>query len=135
MIMGQIAGCMTVLLITSAAFAGQSCEPREVTPAEIRSGSALEHKIKLQMGSQNAHATVLARVGRDLSEYGLRYCHVGLAVYDDANRRWIVLHLLNHCGTAESALYAQGLGNFFLDDLFRFEALVVVPSEQLQVKL
>lgn len=123
------------LFATGSALAGQSCEPRQPKPAEIRSGLALAYKVQRQLEEQGARVAVIGRVGRDLSEYGLRYSHIGLAMRDDASGRWIVVHELNHCGRADSDLYDQGLGNFFLDDLFRFEAMVLVPSSQMQDRL
>lgn len=74
---------------------------------------------------------VLARAGQDLSQYGLRYSHLGLA-YKAADGRWLVAHKLNTCGTAVAAVYRQGLGEFFLDDLFRFEAAWAVPTREVQ---
>ena len=126
---------LAALLFAAGALAGQSCQPRQLKPAEVRAGIELANKVRLHLEAQGAQAAVVARVGRDLSEYGLRYSHVGLALRDAESGRWKVLHLLNHCGTAESALYEQGLGNFFLDDLFRFEALVLLPSMELQQRL
>lgn len=123
------------LLAASSAMAGQSCEPRQPKPAEIRSGLALAYKVRQQLEAQGARLAVIGRVGRDLSEYGLRYSHIGLAVRDDASGRWSVVHELNHCGRADSELYDQGLGNFFLDDLFRAEAIVHVPSSEVQDRL
>jgi hypothetical protein len=46
-----------------------------------------------------------------------------------------VLHKLNECGTSESAVYRQGLGEFFLDDLWRFEAAWVAPTPEVQARL
>ena len=81
---------------------------------------------------------VLARAGQDLSKYGLRYSHLGFAYRQpdrDGGHVWRVLHKLNQCGTAESAIYRQGLGEFFLDDLWRFEAAWVVPTPEVQARL
>jgi hypothetical protein len=39
-----------------------------------------------------------------------------------------VLHKLNQCGTATGSIYRQGLGEFFLDDLWRQEAVWSVPA-------
>lgn len=121
--------------VAGSALAGQSCEPRKPKPAEIRSGLALAYKVQRHLEVQGARVAVIGRVGRDLSEYGLRYSHIGLAMRDEVEGRWIVVHELNHCGRADSDLYDQGLGNFFLDDLFRFEAVVLVPSSELQDRL
>src|SRR5688572_8486203 len=100
---------LSALLFAASAAAGQSCEPRQLKPTEIRAGIELANKVRLHLDAQGAQAAVVARVGRDLSEYGLRYSHVGLAMREGEGGRWKVLHLLNHCGTAASALYEQGL--------------------------
>ena len=39
------------------------------------------------------------------------------------------------CATAYSTLYDEGLGNFFLDDVFEFESVIAVPSPALQARL
>jgi hypothetical protein len=123
------------LLLAGSALAGQSCEPRQPKPTEVRSALELANQVRQHLEAQDARAAVIGRVGRDLSEYRLRYSHIGLAARDPARGGWRVVHLLNHCGRADSALYDQGLGNFFLDDLFRFEAVVLVPSRELQDRL
>jgi hypothetical protein len=126
---------LAALGATGGALAGQSCEARQLKPAEIRSGLALAYKVQQHLEGQGARVAVIGRVGRDLSEYGLRYSHIGLAMRDQTAGRWTVVHELNHCGQADSDLYDQGLGNFFLDDLFRFEAVVLLPSPELQDRL
>ena len=126
---------LAAFLAAGSALAGQSCEPRQPKPADIRSGLALALMVQQHLEAQNARVALIGRIGRDLSEYHLRYSHVGLAVRDEAQGRWNVVHLLNHCGRADSDLYDEGLGNFFLDDLFRFEAVVLLPSRELQDRL
>lgn len=124
-----------IYLFSGSAFAGQSCELRQHKPAEIRSGLELAYKVQQHLVAHNAKVAVIGRVGRDLSEYRLRYSHIGLAVRDEAQNRWNVLHLLNHCGQSDSDLYDQGLGNFFLDDLYQYEAVVLIPSPELQRRI
>jgi hypothetical protein len=128
-------GVAIAAFVAGSALAGQSCEPRKPKPAEIRSGLALAYKVQQHLEGQGARVAVIGRVGRDLSEYGLRYSHIGLAMRDQSAGRWIVVHELNHCGRADSDLYDQGLGNFFLDDLYRFEAMVLIPSSETQDRL
>ena len=123
------------LLAAGSALAGQSCEPRKPKPEEIRAGLALAYKVQQQLEAQGARVAVIGRVGRDLSQYGLRYSHIGLAMRDEAGARWLVVHELNRCGRTDSDLYDQGLGNFFLDDLFRYEAMILVPSVEMQDRL
>jgi hypothetical protein len=81
---------------------------------------------------------VLARAGQDLRKYQLRWSHLGLAyrTQDDQGQPvWRVVHKLNACGTAEAAIFRQGLGEFFMDDPWRYEAAWVVPSAEVQDKL
>jgi hypothetical protein len=72
-------------------------------------------------------------MGQDLSKYGQRYSHMGLA-YREGNT-WRVAHKLNQCGTAEASVYRQGLGEFFLDDLFDYQAGVMVLAPDVQARL
>lgn len=90
------------------------------------------------LDASGADVVLLARAGQDLSKYKVHYSHLGFAyreVQADGSSVWRVLHKLNQCGTAESAIYKQGLGEFFLDDLWRFEAAWVVPAPNVQKAL
>ena len=127
--------CATAL----QAHAGRSCDaPKPPAPQTVVQGMNLAEKTWRALEAEHAKSgtkvVVLARAGQDLSKYGLRYSHLGFA-YRAQDGRWLVAHKLNTCGTAEASLYAQGLGEFFLDDLFRFEAAWVVPTKEVQDKL
>ena len=126
-----------VLLIAGAANAGQSCEKRSPDPTSVASGMALAAATSRALDANGAAVVLLARAGQDLSKYGLAYSHLGFAYREtmDGKPVWRVLHKLNHCGTAESALYRQGLGEFFLDNPYRYEAAFVTLSSDLQVRL
>ncbi len=122
-----------------AANAGRSCDaPKPPAPQMIMQGMNLAEKTFKALEAEHAKSgvkvVVLARAGQDLSKYGLHYSHLGFA-YKAPDGRWLIAHKLNTCGTAEASLYKQGLGEFFLDDLFRFEAAWVVPSQGVQDKL
>ena len=77
---------------------------------------------------------MLARAGQDLSKYGLNYSHLGWA-YKSGSGQWLVIHKLNTCGSAEASIYRQGLGEFFLDDPYRFETAWIVPTPEVQERL
>lgn len=99
---------------------------------------ALAARTLTALDASGADVVVLARAGQDLSKYGVYYSHLGLAYRqpDGANGPvWRVLHKLNLCGSAVSAIYRQGLGEFFLDDLWRYEAAWVVPTPEVQAQL
>ncbi len=137
--MKRAAVVMALALLTAAALplqaqAGRSCEQVKPGAALIAKGMELAERTSQQLDASGARVVVLARAGQDLSKYGLRYSHFGLAYKTDAGP-WRVVHKLNQCGTAVAAVYRQGLGEFFLDDLWRYEAAWVVPTPQVQAQL
>jgi hypothetical protein len=115
------------------AHAGRSCEARKTTPQTVERGMTLAEKTLASLNASGDKVVVLARAGQDLGKYGIRYSHLGLAYQlpdGQGGMTWRVVHKLNTCGTSESAVYRQGLGEFFLDDLWRFEAAWVAPSPE-----
>lgn len=125
---------VSAFVLTTHAHAGRSCEDRPPSKRMIEQGFTLAERTNVALNASGASVVLLARAGQDLSKYGLRYSHLGWAYKaDDGN--WRVVHKLNTCGSAEAALYRQGLGEFFLDDPYRFEAAWVVPNEDVQRRL
>jgi hypothetical protein len=122
------------LLLSGPAHAGRSCEAKAPEAGRIEKGLNLAERMQTALNASGAKVVMIARAGQDLSKYGLRYSHLGWA-YKTANGQWRVVHKLNHCGTADAAIYRQGLGDFFLDDPYRFEAAWVVPTLELQAQL
>ena len=128
-----------IALAAPAAHAGRSCSAPQPPRAEtVERAMTLAERSLRALDQSGAQVVVLARAGQDLSKYGLRYSHLGLAYQQRDGKGghvWRVLHKLNQCGTAESAVYRQGLGEFFLDDLWQFEAAWAVPTPAVQAKL
>jgi len=128
------------LLITAGpALAGRACDtPQPPKTQTVTRALQLAEKTLKALNASGAQAVVLARAGQDLTRYGLHYSHLGFAyVQPDGGGHtvWRVLHKLNQCGTAVSQIYRQGLGEFFMDDLWRFEAAWMVPTPEVQAKL
>jgi hypothetical protein len=121
------------LLTAGTATAGQTCDERPLTIATLEKSLALAQRTSQQLDATGANVVLLGRVGRDLSEYGIHYSHVGWVYKRDG--RWVVVHELNQCGSAVSSLYEQGLGDFFLDDMYRYEAAYAVPTPEVQARL
>jgi hypothetical protein len=124
-----------VLWLAQPAQAGRSCDPRPLTAQALTQGLVLaQHTMEAldaEFARSGARVVVLARAGQDLSKYQLRWSHLGWA-YKTPEGPWRVLHKLNPCGSGVGALYRQGLGEFFLDDLWRPEAAWSVPAPALQ---
>jgi hypothetical protein len=105
----------------------------------LRQGIELAASTARALDDWGVRAAVIARVGQDLSEYGLRYSHLAFVYRDDAalggRGAWRVVHKLNACGSDRAGLHRQGLAEFFSDGLHAFEAGVVVPQAAVQAKL
>ena len=126
---------LAALLATQQATAGQNCAEKPTSPDQIRRSLDLAVKTVRWLDGSGAKLVVIARRGQNLDRYGLRYSHLGYVYRDEAAKAWRVVHKLNQCGTAESALYRQGLAEFFSDDLFDFEAGLVIPTLAVQAAL
>lgn len=123
-------------LLTAAAAtqAGRPCEETPLRVADIERGMALAATTAARLDASGAQVVVLARAGQDLSRYGLAWSHLGFAYRegDGPKSHWRVVHKLNHCGSDRSALYRQGLAEFFLDRPHRYEAVYVELGPEAQ---
>ena len=122
--------------IAPAAHAGRNCDGSKASIQNVQRGLTLAEKTLASLNASGQNVVILARAGQDLSKYSLQYSHLGFAYRQtgDAgtNGTWRVLHKLNDCGTSASAIYRQGLGEFFMDDMWRYEAawLPLTPAAQ-----
>jgi hypothetical protein len=126
----------TLLLAAAltAAVAGRPCENKPPEAGNVVRAMELAARTQARLDSSGAQVVVLARAGQDLRAYGLNWSHLGWA-YREAPGRWRVVHKLNQCGSATAGLYRQGLGEFFLDDLFDHRAGIAVPTPAAQALL
>jgi hypothetical protein len=126
------------MLTAITAHAGRSCEEKKPTAQTITRGLALAERTLASLEASGHKVVMLARAGQDLTKYGVHYSHIGFAYRQPDGKGghvWRVLHKLNHCGTNVSAIYRQGLGEFFLDDLWRYEAAFSAPTPEVQERL
>ena len=132
--------CLTFLVAFLAlrsvgAEAGRPCEERASDARVVQQALGLAHEAQQALNTSGASVALIARAGQNLSRYGVRYSHLGFVWRDHPKGAWRVTHELNECGTATSEIYDEGLGNFFLDDLWRMEALIVIPNTSSQQRL
>jgi hypothetical protein len=130
-----LAGFMLTMAMVLPAHAGRTCEEVKPDPVAVHKALQLALRTRDALDASGAQVALVGRVGRDMSKHGLRYSHMAFALRDHPKGRWFLTHMLNHCGTAESSLYDEGLGNFFLDDVFEFEAIIITPTPALQSQL
>jgi hypothetical protein len=135
----QYALALLLPLAACAVHAGRNCDAAQpLKPATVEKALAAAAKTLTALDRSGADVVVLARTGQDLRSYHLQYSHLGYAFREraaDGTPVWRVMHKLNLCGGAESAIYKQGLGEFFMDDLWRYEAAWVVPTPAVQARL
>ena len=121
-----IAATAAALALTAgAAQAGRRCDAARPSAAIIERGLGLAQRTVAELDQAYARdgtrVVLLARAGQDLTRYGQQWSHVGWA-YRTPQGAWRVVHKLNHCGSDQSVVMRQGLGEFFLDDLWRYQA-------------
>ncbi|RZA11496.1 MAG: DUF2145 domain-containing protein, partial [Proteobacteria bacterium] len=112
------------LAFVNAAYAGTRCGQKPASARGLADAAATAMRVVRALDESGAPVALVSRVGTDLSKQGLVYSHVGFVLRDHPDGRWTVVHLLNECGTAHSNLHAEGLVNFFADDLVRQDARV-----------
>lgn len=115
---------------------GQKCvEKPGIKATAFKKAIQLAQKVLDYIEQHQERAVIVARVGSDQANRGIKYTHAGLLLRDHAKGKWIFTHLLNKCGSPSSEIFDEGLVNFFLDDPHKYEALVLVPDKILQDRL
>ena len=123
-------------LCAPAVHAGQDCGERAApTPQALASGLQLGQRVRDQLESSGASMALVGRIGLNLSEFGQRYSHLGVALRDHVRNRWQVVHLFNPCGKAESEVQTQPIEKFYETELFEYEALIVLPTYANQTRM
>ena len=132
-----------LLAAVGTAQAGRPCETRPSEAASVERAMGLAKRTAQALEATGAQVVVLARKGQDLSKYRLRWSHLALACREGGGGQgtdpgaavWRVVHKLNDCGSARADLYRQGLGEFFMNDLFEFKAGIAVLRPEVQTHL
>ena len=112
------------LAFATAAQAGRPCEDVPLDAATVSRSMELAERVATRLSQTSARVVVIGRAGQDLSRWNVRWSHMAFA-YRDESGVWRVVHKLNHCGSAHSAVYRQGLGDFYLDRMYRYESAIV----------
>lgn len=123
----------TFLFVTNAVADGSSrCEKKAISSSSFIGASKQAEKLLDELNKSNVNVAIVSRVGSDLSKRGLKYTHAGIIWRSSTVDHWRVTHLLNNCGSSKSAIYAQGLLDFFLDDPFSYDSLVTIPAKEIR---
>lgn len=126
---------LAALMLAGPALAGSACEARAPSLASLRMAERTATATREVLERTDADVFLLGRVGSDVSEYGLRFTHIGMTFRMHPQGPWLTRHMLNHCGRDTADLFDQGLMMFYLDTPFAYDTLVLVPDERLQADL
>ena len=126
---------VTLGLSTSLSVAGTPCTAGERPAADVEKSFLMADSTLAALEPLADDVVLLARVGSDLSEYGLTYSHMAFAVREHSAGAWTVVHKLNDCGTATSKLFDQGMMPFFSDSPFKYQAGIWRLAPALQQRL
>ncbi|ANH71080.1 hypothetical protein ABE85_25635 (plasmid) [Mitsuaria sp. 7] len=106
---------MAVLAAASAAHAATFCDRgNEVSATEQDRQLQVVAIARRALEASGASAALVSRSGTDLSRFGLRYSHSGIALKDSRNSPWSVRQLYYACDESQAKLYDQGLAGFLL---------------------
>ncbi|WP_256079218.1 DUF2145 domain-containing protein [Massilia sp. YIM B04103] len=132
----RVAACALIAAAFAApAQAGQSCEDRPMTPAALSEAMGTGRMLMGELNDSGSDVVLIGRQGQDLSKYRVKYTHLGIAFRAAPNQPWRVYELLNECGTGSSELWMDGLANFFLDDPFTLDSIMLVPPPRVAARL
>ncbi len=151
------------LVSATVATAGQTCDTAPPDTLSMTRALGLAERVQRSLDASGAQVVIIARAGQDLTKYGLQWSHLAFAYREQMPEQvlpgdrsatlgataaamvdglprpprgtWRIAHKLNQCGTAEAAVFRQGLAEFFLDTPFRYEAAYVVPAPEVQAAL
>ena len=121
----RVSIAIVLLLIAELARAGAKCRDVPVGASELARATDAALATQRALDARDEPVALVARVGQDLSRFGLEYSHVAFVLRDHPDGRWTVVHLLNRCGTDSSGIYSEGLVNFYLDDLIDERTAIV----------
>jgi len=89
--------------------------------------------VKDELERSGSQVTLVARAGTDLSRFGIRYSHAGIAMRASPNGAWSVRQLYYACDESRPRLFDQGMAGFVLGaDATRLGhvSMVMLPGPQ-----
>lgn len=120
--------------VSVASMAGTMCSVEPPTVESTKKAFDTALKVKQYVEQQPHTVYIIGRVGQNLTEYKQKYSHIAFLA-KSSKGEWNIIHELNDCGTDHSGVYNEGLANFFMDDLYTFETVLIAPKAEDQEKL
>ena len=88
--------------------------------------------VREALAASGAQAALISRSGTDLSRFGLRYSHAGVALADGLDTPWAVRQLYYACAEGAPRLFDQGLAGFVSggdDASLGYVSLLLLPPD------
>lgn len=136
--MKRVAAAAALLAAAGAAQAGllRACDTTQAFSAaqqdRLLRFAAL---IKQALNESGATMALVARSGTDLSRFGLRYSHAGIALREGLDSPWAVRQLYFACAEGAPRLFDQGLAGFVAgtdSPEVGYVSLLLLPPEAAQ---
>ena len=89
--------------------------------------------VKEELERSGGQVALVARAGTDLSRFGIRYSHAGIALRASPNGAWSVRQLYYACEEGAPRLFDQGLAGFVGgsdDPSIGYLAVLIVPAAE-----
>jgi hypothetical protein len=125
-----------LLLAAGAAQAGlppRGCDPqRDLSATQQDRLLRFTAVIRTALAASGAEAALISRSGTDLSRFGLRYSHAGIALAGGLDTPWAVRQLYYDCSEGQPRLFDQGLAGFVAgsdDASLGYVSLLLLPPE------
>lgn len=113
-------------------FAGKSCEDSNLLQEEVvlKATNASQKLIEAAnlLSPDGSKVFLIGRRGQNLDEYKIKYSHGGYLMKNNGN--WEIFHELNECSSDKSNLYNEGILNFFLDDLYKYDSIIIAFDDK-----
>lgn len=115
------------LSLISPAFAGKNCEESSLLKEDIVLKASLASQKLLEsanlLSPNGDKVFLIGRMGQNLDQYRLKYSHGAFLAKNNGN--WEVFHELNDCSSDKSNIFNEGVLNFFLDDLYQYDSIII----------
>jgi len=124
------------LALSPAAHAGLSnlCDRQaKVSAAEQDTLYRFAAIVKNELNQSGASVALVARSGLDLSRFGLRYSHSGIALAASENAPWSVRQLYSACDEGKPRVFDQGISGFLLgtdNPHIGYFSVLLLPGDQ-----
>ncbi|MDC8772862.1 DUF2145 domain-containing protein [Roseateles albus] len=140
--MNRVLGLLALALLGSGAVqAGglRFCEqPTQLSASQQDKQLRFVAIVKEELERSGQGVALVSRAGTDLSRFGMRYSHAGLALRDSDNTPWSVRQLYYVCDEAAPKLYDQGLAGFLIGanqaEIGYLSVLLFAPAESAAIE-